>query len=60
MLFLQLSNPLPSRIDGVEYEELSRYALYNALQYRMREDVYPVAGFDATSLDAVLLPAGVG
>lgn len=47
-------------IDGVEYEELERHALYNALQFRMREDVYPVAGYEATSLDAVLLPAGVG
>lgn len=47
-------------IDGVEYEELNRHALYNALQYRMREDVYPVAGHEATSLNAVLIPAGVG
>lgn len=47
-------------IDGVEYEELSKHAIYNALQFRMREDVYPVAGYEATSLDAVLLPAGIG
>lgn len=47
-------------IDGVEYEELSKHAIYNALQFRMREDVYPVAGHEATSLDAVLLPAGIG
>lgn len=47
-------------IDGVEYEELSRHAIYNALQYRMREDVFPVAGYEATSLDAVLLPATLG
>jgi len=47
-------------IDGVDYEELSKHALYNALQYRMREDVYPVAGEEATSLKAVMLPAGVG
>lgn len=47
-------------IDGVDYEELSRHAIYNALQFRMREDVYPVAGYEATSLDAVLLPAGIG
>lgn len=47
-------------IDGVAYETLSRHALYNALQYRMREDIYPVAGHEATSLDAVLLPSGVG
>lgn len=47
-------------IDGVEYEELDRHAIYHALQYRMREDVYPVAGHEATSLNAVLLPAGIG
>jgi len=47
-------------IDGVEYEELGKHAIYNALQFRMREDVYPVAGYEATSLDAVLLPAGIG
>lgn len=39
-------------IDGVEYEELSNHVLYNALQQRMREDVYPVAGAEATSLPA--------
>lgn len=47
-------------IDGVEYEDLRRHALYNALQFRMREDVYPIAGHEATSLPAVLLPAGIG
>lgn len=47
-------------LDGNAYETLTKHALYNALQFRMREDVYPVAGDEATSLDAVLLPAGVG
>lgn len=39
-------------IDGVEYEELSNHVIYNALQQRMREDVFPVAGLEATSLPA--------
>lgn len=47
-------------IDGVEYEELSRHALYNAIQYRMREDVYPVAGEEATSLPALEVSAALG
>lgn len=47
-------------IDSVPYETLTRQALYNALQFRMREDVFPVAGQEATNLDAILLQAGVG
>lgn len=47
-------------IDQVPYETLNRQALFNALQFRMREDVFPVAGQEATNLNAVLLPANVG
>lgn len=47
-------------IDGVEYEEKRREAIYADLQTRLREDVFPVAGYEATSLDAVLVPATVG
>ena len=47
-------------IDNADYELLSRHAIYNALQFRTREDVYPVMVEEATSFDAVLLPAAVG
>ncbi len=48
-------------IDGEDNNiKLDHHAIYNALETRMREDVYPVAGFEATSLKAVLTPAGVG
>lgn len=47
-------------IDGAVYEELNKHALFNALQYRTRQDVFPVSVEEATSFDAVLIPAGVG
>lgn len=37
-------------IDGVEYEDLSNHAIYNAQEQRFREDIYPIAGIEATSL----------
>jgi hypothetical protein len=47
-------------IDFADYEVLSRHAIFNALQFRTREDVYPVSVEEATSFDAILLPANVG
>lgn len=48
-------------IDGEDNNmKLDSHAIYNALETRMREDVYPVAGFEATSMKAVMMPAGVG
>lgn len=47
-------------IDGVDYEPMDRQAIYNALQFRMREDVYPVAGLEATSMNAIEKEALVG
>lgn len=37
-------------INGERFEPLCRTALYNALQHRMREDVFPIAGDYATSI----------
>lgn len=47
-------------IGDVIYEELDRHALYNAMQFRMREDVYPVAGDEAVTPDIDYVVAGVG
>lgn len=47
-------------IGDVAYEELDRHALYNALQFRMRQDVYPVAGVEATTPSVNMATAGVG
>lgn len=47
-------------INGVDYEPLSTHALYNALQYRVREDIYEVAVDEATNIDAVFVQANVG
>lgn len=51
--FLAALECVSFRIDDVDIEELNTQALYNAIQERQREDVYPVAGMEATSLDAV-------
>ncbi len=47
-------------IGDVIYEELDRHALYNALQFRLREDVYPVAGDEAVTPNINYVVAGVG
>lgn len=47
-------------IGDVVYEELDRHALYNALQFRLREDVYPVAADEATTPSVNRVIAGVG
>lgn len=47
-------------IGGVPYETKGRHAILNDYQYRMRDGIYPVAGLEASSLDACYEYAGVG
>lgn len=48
-------------IDGEDNNiKLDHHAIYNAMETRMRQDIYPVAGFEATSMKANMVPAGVG
>lgn len=47
-------------VDSVDYEVLNRHALNNSLKFRMREDVYPVAGDEAVSFPAIFAAANVG
>jgi hypothetical protein len=48
------------RVNGVDYEPMDRNALFNALQFRTREDVFPVAVEQATSFRAQQVSATVG
>lgn len=48
------------RVNGVEYENFDRNALFNALQFRTRQDVFPVAVEEATSFRATQVQATVG
>lgn len=51
---------LTLRVNGVEYESFSRNALFNALQFRTREDVFPAAVEEATSFRATQVSATIG
>jgi len=48
------------KVNGIDFTRFDRNALFAALQFRMREDVFPIAGEDATSFRAVQAIAAVG
>jgi len=48
------------KVNGIDFTRFDRNALFAALQFRMREDVFPIAGEDATSFKAIQSLAGVG
>lgn len=48
------------RVNGIEFERFDRNALYNALQFRTRQDVFPISVEEATSFRATQVSATVG
>jgi len=47
------------KVNGIDFTRFDKNALFAALQFRMRQDVFPIAGEDATSFRAVQAIAGV-